>query len=69
MGSNQIPVEKLLYASGDSIYRLTILAAKRALQLSDGDNPLVENPGKALNAALNEILEGKIRAKSPEKKT
>ena len=56
-----IPVEKLLEKSG-SLYKLVIVAAKRALELSEGAPKLV--PGGAKEkpalAALREIAEGKI---------
>ena len=59
-----IPVEELLSAGNGSIYVLTILAAKRAMALADGDEALVKKPGeKALNTALREIAEGRIKAK------
>tara|TARA_B100000315_G_C14574633_1_gene587316 strand:+ start:2639 stop:2842 length:204 start_codon:yes stop_codon:yes gene_type:complete len=56
-----IPLEKLLGASRGSIYKLAILAAKRAVELTDGEKPLIEHPGeKGLDNALREIEEGKI---------
>lgn len=59
-----IPLEKLLGASGGSIYALTILAAKRAIELTDGKKPLIEKPaGKDLDIALREIELGKINAR------
>jgi len=68
-----IPLEKLLEAAGGSVYKLTILAAKRALQLADGEKPLVEKAdGKPLDNALKEIAERKIKiageGKSSKKK-
>ncbi|MCQ9204975.1 MAG: DNA-directed RNA polymerase subunit omega [Omnitrophica bacterium] len=59
-----IPLESLLIASNGSIYKLAILAAKRAISLSDGEKPLVEKPSeRMLDNALREIREGKIKAK------
>ena len=59
-----IPLEKLLEASGGSIYKITILAAKRAIVLADGEKPLIDKPGeKVLDNALNEIRTGKIKVK------
>lgn len=64
MNEKYIHLEKLIGAGGGSIYNLTILAAKRALQLADGDKPLVDKPTeKVLDTALREIAAGKIRVK------
>ena len=64
MKQTNIPLEKLLEASNDSIYKLTILAAKRAMVLTDGEKPLIEKPGeKVLDNALREIEAGKIKVK------
>ena len=64
MDTEIIPVEDLLYASKGSIYKLTILAAKRALQLADGEKALIDNPGeRCLENALREIKEGRIKVK------
>ena len=62
---SHISLEDLLPASGGSIYKLTILVAKRALDLADGEKPLVEKAGeKVLENALREIDEGKIKVKT-----
>ncbi|MFA7676675.1 MAG: DNA-directed RNA polymerase subunit omega [Candidatus Omnitrophota bacterium] len=59
-----IPLEKLLKASGGSIYKVTMLAAKRAMALADGEKSLIEKPTeKILGNALHEIRDGKIKAK------
>lgn len=59
-----IPLEKLLEASGGSIYKIAILAAKRAIHLTDGEKPLIDKPGeKVLDNALKEIRNGKIKVK------
>jgi len=59
-----IPIEKLLAVGQGSIYKLAILAAKRAIILADGEKPLIEKPSeKALDNALQEIQEGKIKIK------
>ncbi len=59
-----IPLEKLLKASNGSIYKVAILAAKRAISLTDGEKPLIEKPGeKVLDNALREIRDGKIKVK------
>jgi DNA-directed RNA polymerase omega subunit len=62
MNKTHIPLEKLLGASKGSLYKLTLLAAKRAFFLADGDKPLIEKPGeKLLDNALREIAEEKIK--------
>jgi DNA-directed RNA polymerase subunit omega len=56
----QVPIEDLLKRCG-SVYRLVILAAKRAKELSEGSPPLIETPHrKATSVALDEILNGKV---------
>lgn len=70
MSQLNVPLEKLLEASEGSIYKATILAAKRAMVLSEDGRPLLDKPGeKALDNALREIDEGKIRVKAAKKKT
>ncbi len=45
-----------------SRYTIVIAAAKRARQLIDGDEPMVEEKkGKPLSTAVEEIYEGKIK--------
>jgi len=64
MDDVNIPLEKLLEASNGSIYKVTILAAKRAISLADGEKTLVEKPSeKVLDNALREIKNGKIKVK------
>jgi DNA-directed RNA polymerase omega subunit len=64
MENENIPLEKLLPATGGSIYKLAILVAKRALALADGEKSLVDRPNeKALHNALREIAEGKVKGK------
>ena len=57
-----IPLEGLLDKSGDSVYKLVILASKRALEIADGQPKLVEANSaiKPSTVALMEIAEGKI---------
>ena len=46
----------------DSIYRLVLVAAERAKQLSKGAKPLVSTDAKkASTIALEEILAGKVK--------
>jgi DNA-directed RNA polymerase omega subunit len=59
-----IPLEDLLKKTG-SIYKLTNLASKRALELNGGAQPLLKkkNFSKLSTVALKEIQEGKISYK------
>jgi len=55
--------EVLLDKSGGSIYKLVILAAKRALELAEGQPKMVEaaQTVKPSTVALKEIAERKIQ--------
>ena len=56
----QVPIEELLTRCG-SVYKLVILAAKRAKELAEGSPPLVETPQKKVaSIALEEITQGKV---------
>lgn len=57
-----IALEKLLDKSESSIYKLVILASKRALEIAEGQPKLVaDNPStKPSTIALHEIAEGKV---------
>ena len=60
-------LERLLNASSSvSIYKLVIMAAKRGLELADGNDPLIEAKpwDKPTTVALREILEGKLEVES-----
>ena len=62
----QVAIEELLKRCG-SVYRLVILAAKRAKEISEGAPPLVEtNQRKITSIALEEILQGKVLYKAGE---
>lgn len=69
MAEENIPLEKI-YDRTKSMYKLVILAAKRALELNEGAAKLVETSSdKIANIALKEISEGKVSYKpKPEKK-
>lgn len=56
-------LEKLLDKSSGSIYKLVILASKRALEIAEGQPKLVEaSPSlKPSTIALCEIAEGKVQ--------
>ncbi len=63
--------EELLEKTAGSVYKLVILAARRALELSEGSPSLVHAGPKMKPAlvALREIAEGKVslRLKKKEK--
>ena len=62
----QVPIEELLQRCG-SVYRLVILAARRAKELADGAPPLVQSPNRKITSiALEEILAGKVLYKEAE---
>lgn len=61
-----VPIEELLKRCG-SIYKLVILAAKRAKEVAEGAPPLVETAQrKVTSVALEEILQGKVLYKPEE---
>lgn len=66
MGSD-VAIEDLLPRAGMSTYRLVRMAARRALELSDGKTPLIEganvNTQKLTSIALKEIAGGKVTYK------
>ena len=56
----QVPIEELLRRCG-SVYRVVILAAKRAKEIAAGAPLLVEtNQRKITSVALEEIAQGKV---------
>ena len=62
--------ENLLDKSCNSIYKLVILSAKRALEIAEGQPRLVDMPlsVKPSTVALNEIADGKIECKKTKTK-
>lgn len=66
-----VPIEKLLDKSNGSIYKLVILASRRALEIAEGQPSLVvASPAtKPSTIALREIAEGFVQYKKakPEK--
>ena len=64
-----VSLEDLLKKTG-SIYKLTILASKRSLELNNGSPPLIKEKDffKLSTVALKEIQEGKISFKETKKK-
>ena len=65
-----IAVEQLLDRSSDSIYKLVILASKRAIEIAEGQPKLVAADAsvKPSTVALNEIAAGKIQYKKAKSK-
>jgi len=60
-----VPLEKLLDKANTSIYKLVILASKRALEIAEGQPKLVDvsSSTKPSTIALLEIAQNYVRAK------
>ena len=60
-----IPIERLLDKTDNSIYKLVMLAAKRTLEIVEGQPRLlpVNSSLKPSSIALEEIAKGKVRLK------
>ena len=60
-----VPLEKVLDKNEKSIYKLVILASKRALEIAEGQPKLIaaDAATKPSTIALFEIAEGKLRYK------
>ncbi len=55
---------------GDSRYTLVMLSAKRAREIVDGAEPLIETEStKPISIAIEEVLHGKIKYRRPEIKS
>lgn len=66
---SEAPIEELRKQC-NSMYKLVILAAKRAKELVDGSAPLVRtNYKKVTLIAIEEIIQGKVQYKAPEEET
>jgi DNA-directed RNA polymerase omega subunit len=65
-----VALERLLDKSCGSIYKLVILASKRALEIAEGQPKLVEAniSTKPSTVALYEISEGKVWCKKAKQK-
>ncbi len=65
-----VPIEKLLDKTGYSIYKLVILASKRALEIAEGQPKLVDIDSltKPSTIALEEIAQGKVAYKETKTK-
>ncbi len=58
-----IPREEI-FRDGDSLYKVTLIAARRAIELSNGAKRLIETDSKKFSTiALQEISQGKISYK------
>lgn len=58
-----MPIEKIFKGS-DSIFKITILAARRAVELNNGAKKLIETTtSKFSSIALEEIAQGKVTYK------
>jgi len=57
-----VPLEKLLDKSDNSVYKLVILASKRALEIAEGQPKLVQaaSSAKPSTIALCEIEAGRV---------
>jgi len=61
-----LALEKLLDKSRGSVYKLVVLASKRALELAEGQPKLVKDinsAAKPSTIALREVIEGKVKIK------
>lgn len=60
-----VALERLLDKTGYSIYKLVILASKRALEIAEGQPKLVDaiSSMKPSTIALHEIAEGLVKFK------
>ncbi|MFH1354916.1 MAG: DNA-directed RNA polymerase subunit omega [Candidatus Omnitrophota bacterium] len=65
-----ISVESLLDKTNNSIYKLVILASRRALEIAEGQPKLVEGDSvtKPSTLALREISAGKVTAQKTKSK-
>jgi len=65
-----VALEKLLDKSCESIYKLVILASKRALEIAEGQPKLVQANAsiKPSTIALYEIAAGKVQCKKAKQK-
>ncbi len=63
-----VPLEDLMKRA-DSVYKLVILAARRATELNGGAPKLVESDSKRTSTiALEEVAQGKVGYKLSKKK-
>ena len=61
-----VPIQNLLSKTG-SIYKLVVLASKRAVELNLGSPRMIETEDKKISSiALEEIAQGKVKLKKPK---
>ena len=61
-----VPIQDLL-SKTDSVYKLVVLASKRAAELNSGAPKLVElDSAKISSVALEEIAQGKVKLSCPK---
>lgn len=60
-----VDLEGLLGKNNDSVYKLVVLASRRALEIAEGQAKLVDAPvsAKPSTIALDEIAAGKVKYK------
>ena len=60
--------DELVIKAGTSVYKMVILATKRALEIAEGAPKLVDvdNSIKPTTVALMEIIQGKVKVKSKD---
>ena len=61
-----VALEKLVDKSNGSVYKLVVLASKRALELAEGQPKLLKDINSAVKpstVALKEIVAGKVKIK------
>jgi DNA-directed RNA polymerase omega subunit len=60
-----VALENLLDKSNGSIYKLVIMASRRALEIAEGQPKLVDMPNsvKPSTVALHEIAAGRVKCK------
>ena len=62
---NYVPLEEMLDKTNSSIYKLVIVASKRALEIAEGQPKLIEagSSVKPSTVAMMEIAAGKVTYK------
>jgi len=65
-----VPLEKLIDKSLGSMFKLVMMASRRALELAEGAARLIDLPKetKVTTLAMREIAEGKVTMTIDEKK-
>jgi DNA-directed RNA polymerase omega subunit len=66
-----VALEKLLDKTNGSLYKLVVLASKRALEIAEGQPRLVDSVSPSVKPsiiALHEIMENKVHTKESKAK-